>query len=321
MTQIQKMTATDRVNLSNRKKELAEKTIDKQMVTIRRYGIDPNAYRSTVIESILLNPQLIYTDDKSFSAAIRLCCHDGLIPNGREAVIYPNKDQTVTYMQMKEGLMKMIYQATKASIKSGHIREGDDYTIEEVIGQDPTIRIKKCLDDTGEKKVIAAWCWMKIGDELADFLLLTRSDIENAKKASRAHNSPAWRDWYGRMAEKTAIKSLMISNRYKIFNDRTEHIFKAIDNDVSSPVFKNDDVVVEATEIEEEPKVTRPRVRRKKKPDPVQLNPPVTPEVTIETVKEKKKEPEPEPVQVQIEPDVPDYGQSSGEMSFDGNDL
>ena len=264
-------TALSKKEMAIRKKELAASVIMGQVATISRWRVNPEDYKEAVIEAILLNPDLIGAKDADFANAIRRCCQDGLVPNGREAVLYPTRGGGVAYVQMKEGVLKIIYNATEAEIHSGHIKEGDEYDVEENIGRDPTIKLRKLLTaDSTKRQVIGAWCWMKIGNKSADFILLDRSDIESARSNAPSPNSPAWKNWYGSMAEKVAIKKLMTQQRYKALSDKNRYAFDAMENDDSMPQFDTPPTTVEISTVEE-PETQK--VAAKKNPMPISQTP------------------------------------------------
>lgn len=81
---------------------------------------------------------------------------------------------------------------------------------------EPTVR-EKLIDDAGDRsaeQIVGAWCAVKLkGQDKWRKLYMLRSEIEKHRKASKAPNSPAWKDWYKDMAIKTVVKKLCRSGR------------------------------------------------------------------------------------------------------------
>jgi len=201
-------------------RDLSTKIVAEQAITLQQRGIPIDAWKGMMSEAIVTVPEVLKcTDNPSLARAIRSCCRDGLLPDGKDAVILPAKGGKAKYVPMVTGLKKLIYKALNADIKSGYIVDGDDYEIVEAAGEDPVIRVRRKqleeVDPHTQKDVIAAWVWCKVPGQTAFLIVLDKNDLARAKAASGYADGP-WKTWPGRMAEKSAVKSLMNRMRYMI---------------------------------------------------------------------------------------------------------
>lgn len=201
-------------------RDLSAKIVAEQATTIAQRGIPQDTWKGMMSEAIVSVPEILKcTDNPSLARAIRACCRDGLLPDGQEAVILPAKGGKAKYVPMVTGLKKLIYKALKADIKSGYIADGDDYEIVEAAGADPVIKITRRrleeVDEKAQKSIIAAWVWCKVPNQTAFLIVLDKNDLARARAASGYAEGP-WKTWPGRMAEKSAVKSLMNRMRYMI---------------------------------------------------------------------------------------------------------
>jgi recombination protein RecT len=121
--------------------------------------IEPDRFIRTVITAVQMNPDLLYADRRSLFASCMRAAQDGLMPDGREAVlnIYNTKTKvkegnreverwvpTVQYLPMVRGLLKTIRNSGEiAHIDAAAVYQRDDFTFER--GDDPKLVHKPYL--------------------------------------------------------------------------------------------------------------------------------------------------------------------------------
>lgn len=136
----------------------------------------------------------------------------GLSPFGAKKhaylIPYKNKDKNVFEAQFMPSWMGLVSLANKsANVKNIYpevIHEHDEYLISR--GTQPEIQHTPDYKFRGAAILYYAVVQYK---DCIDFEVMTIEDIEQVRKASKAPNSPAWRDWYGEMAKKAVIKRLL----------------------------------------------------------------------------------------------------------------
>ena len=103
---------------------MATKVITDNPMMLARHGIRAEHFAATVREAILANPDIINCTEQSLAKAIRICCRDGIVPDGKFGAIVPMGAEAVA-MPMVDGLKQMAYRYLKAEIRSGAIYDGD----------------------------------------------------------------------------------------------------------------------------------------------------------------------------------------------------
>ena len=99
------------------------------------------------------NPKLIEVDRRSLFNALKRCAQDGLIPDGREAVLVIYKDRErgsiAQYQPMVAGIRKLVLQSGEITrFEQAVICEGDEWAYE--LGDTPHIKHKPALDNRGK---------------------------------------------------------------------------------------------------------------------------------------------------------------------------
>lgn len=182
-------------------------------------GIDVERFVRTVITSVQMNEDLLYADRRSLFAACMKAAQDGLLPDGREAVlnIYSTKQKlangaeewvpTVQYLPMVRGILKTVRNSGQvAHVDAAAVYAKDAFSFKR--GDDPKIEHEPYIgaDDPGQ--VVAAYMIVKLDNGEVHREVMPRRDIEKTRAASKAGNSAngPWSKWYDQMAIKTVIK-------------------------------------------------------------------------------------------------------------------
>lgn len=172
----------------------------------------------TALIAIQSNPGLLDADRQSLFTSLQRCAGDGLVPDNREAALVEfntkqkvnGKDEwikKVQYMPMVDGVLKRARQSGEVSLitaRAVHQNDQFDYWVDEHgehISHRPLF--------TGERGLmilVYAMAKMKSGDVIVE--PMTMDDIEKVKSASKTSAYGPWKDWFERMALKSALHRL-----------------------------------------------------------------------------------------------------------------
>lgn len=182
-------------------------------------GIDPDRFIRTAITAVQMNPDLLYADRRSLLASCMRAAQDGLMPDGREAVlnIYSTKVKdpqtnretwvpTVQYLPMVRGLLKTIRNSGEvAHIDAAAVYQRDDFTFER--GDEPKLVHKPYLGADDPGPIIAAYVVVRLNNGEIHREVMPRRDLDKVRAQSKAQsaNSP-WAKWEDQMAIKSVIK-------------------------------------------------------------------------------------------------------------------
>jgi recombination protein RecT len=172
----------------------------------------------TALIAIQSNLGLLDADRQSLFTSLQRCAGDGLVPDNREAALVEfntkqkvnGKDEwikKVQYMPMVDGVLKRARQSGEVSLitaRAVHQNDQFDYWVDEHgehINHRPLF--------TGERGLmilVYAMAKMKSGDVIVE--PMTMDDIEKVKSASKTSAYGPWKDWFERMALKSALHRL-----------------------------------------------------------------------------------------------------------------
>lgn len=182
-------------------------------------GNDTNVDRfiRVVLNSVLATPDLLEADRRSLIAACMKAAQDGLLPDGREAVlnIYNTKVKKngqeswvkmAQYLPMVGGLVKKLYESGEITyIDAAAVYENDKFVYRR--GDDPKLEHEPSLgDDAG--KIIAAYAVIKLKNGEVKREVMPRRDIEAVRGASKSAERGPWVTWYDQQAIKSVIKRI-----------------------------------------------------------------------------------------------------------------
>ena len=178
--------------------------------------VDPDRFIRTTITAVQMNPELLNANRRSLLAACMKAAQDGLMLDGREAVlnIYNTKikvdgrdtwELVVQYLPMVRGLLKVSRNSGEIShIDAAAVYEKDEFIFER--GDESRIVHRPYIGEDDPGQVIAAYCIAKLSNGEVHREVMTRRDIEKVRAASKSPNGPGWRDWYDQFAIKSVIK-------------------------------------------------------------------------------------------------------------------
>jgi len=163
----------------------------------------------TTLTAIQMQPDLIDTDRRSLLGACMKAAQDGLIPDGREAalVIFRSKEGPKTqYMPMVGGILKKMRNSGEIASISAHVVYSND-KFDYSLGDDEQITHKPLLGgDRG--RAIAVYAIAKTKDGAIYREVMSVTEVEKVRAASRAKDSGPWVQWWDEMARKTVIRRI-----------------------------------------------------------------------------------------------------------------
>lgn len=190
-----------------RKKEVNSMTatlIQQSLTVLAARQIDGQAFQETMLNAFMRKPKILQASNQSLAIAIRSCIADGLIPDGTDAYI-DNWSGTAVYLPMVTGIKRLFHEATGAFMKSGVVRQADDFEIIRT-EQGERVHHRRALNAV-ESPIIAWYSEIKLPDE-PEFriLVMDLGDIERAKGASKSKEKEIWNKYPDWMGEKTVVK-------------------------------------------------------------------------------------------------------------------
>jgi recombination protein RecT len=190
--------------------------------------IRPEQFMRAALTAATQNPQLRKVDRRSLFLALQRCAQDGLIPDGREAVITIFKSrelgQIAAYMPMVAGIRKLVQQSGEITrFEQTIVYANDDFDYR--LGDRPHIFHKPALKDRGP--AVLAYSVAQFRDGTLSREIMTIDEIERVRAVSRAANDGPWKHWWSEMARKT------IARRHAKILPRS--------NDLASSVIDRDD--------------------------------------------------------------------------------
>lgn len=116
--------------------------------------------------------------------------------------------KTLNFMPSYKGMVKLAQKYSTREIKTIYakgVREGDEF--EEVIDHgEPSINFKAL--PFNDKPVIGVFAVCQYKDGGMVYEVMSRADVEQCRKSSKAKNSPAWSQFWLEMAKKTVLRRL-----------------------------------------------------------------------------------------------------------------
>lgn len=198
--------------------------------------IDPDRFIRTVVTAVQMNPKLLEADRRSLFASCMKAAQDGLMPDGREAVlnIYSTKVKNpggdswvdmVQFLPMVRGLLKAIRNSGEvASVDAAAVYERDHFRF--VRGDDPRIEHEPYLGAEEAGDVVAAYVIVKLVNGETHREVMSKRDIEKVREASKAPNGPGWSKWYDQFAIKSVVK-----RAYKLLPSSSDRLDRVIEHD------------------------------------------------------------------------------------------
>ena len=220
-------------------------------------NINADKFIRVVMTAVQLNNELAFADRTSLFSSCMRCAQDGLLPDGREAVlnIYntKKKDQngreiwvpSVQYLPMVRGLLKTMRNSGEvASIDAAAVYAKDEFVFQR--GDDPKIIHSPYMGSDDPGNIVAAYAIVRLLNGEVVREVMTVRDIEKVRSKSKSPNGLMWKDWYDQAAIKSVLKR--IAKVLPSSSDLLERVIQA-DNDAVGVSFEKD-VSPQAQQIE-----------------------------------------------------------------------
>lgn len=171
-------------------------------------------FTEVIKAALIKNPALIKVQDQvSLYSSCLECAQDGLLPNGKDAVLVifnttvnDKKVSKAQYIPMIGGVLKKIRNSGELSSISAHVvHTGDDFDYQ--LGDEEKIYHKPALVEK-PGKVICVYSILKTKDGAIYRELMSFAEIERIRNGSPGKNGMGWKDHWDEMAKKTVIKRL-----------------------------------------------------------------------------------------------------------------
>lgn len=179
--------------------------------------ITPESFTRAAAVAMAKSPDLAEADPNTVIMALSDCAKDGLVPDGREAalVVYNSKvkrngrDEWIKkaqYLPMVDGVLKRARQSGQIDVIAGKaVFEGDefDYWMDE---NGEHIKYRPKFVGRGEFVLSFAFAKLKTGELIVE--VMTKEEVDRVRAASKGGQYGPWKDWYDRMAVKSALHRL-----------------------------------------------------------------------------------------------------------------
>lgn len=178
--------------------------------------IDVQQFVGVCKTAVLNDPSIAQADPRTFFIACMLAAKDGLLPDGKEAVlnVYNTKVKDsegrdkwikkVQYLPMAQGMIKKLYGCGEVTyVDAAAVYERDHFEYER--GDQTRLVHRPFLgDDPGQ--VMAAYVVVKLANGEIKREVMPRRDIEKVRAASKSPAGPGWTNWYDQFAIKSVVK-------------------------------------------------------------------------------------------------------------------
>lgn len=210
-------------------------------------NVSIDRFTTTTQIAINHNPGLLKADQQSLFNAIVKCATDGLMPDGKDAVLNvyntnigtkerPQYVEKVQYQRMVGGVLKQFAEAginayAVSVYSKDRFRLWNDNHGQHVEHEPVT------FGDRGEMVGVLAVATLPGGQSVVEAMNL--EDIGRAREASKTKNSGPWVTWFDRMAQKSVLHRLRA--RVAIVSPDASDKLSRIDDEFSEDEFVDTD--------------------------------------------------------------------------------
>lgn len=172
---------------------------------VQEAGQSFDRLKSTFLIAVQQNPDILECSEASIRREIQKCASDGLVPDNKEAAMIPYKKE-IQYQPMVYGIIKRMKELGGVfSIVCNLVYENDEFVVNEA---DPDSLVHKADRFSKDRGPIVGGYAIFRDDQkrLMHLEIMSLEDFEKVRKASKAPNSPAWRDWKEEMYKKAVLR-------------------------------------------------------------------------------------------------------------------
>ena len=194
-------------------RQTIQRRVELSAPMLKGMGIQPEVYERVALNALVRNPDIADCSRQSIDRALLDSIDANLVPDGRDAVIVPFKSRdglNATFIPMIGGQVKLALAATPGlTLRSKLVYADDKFEYEE--GLHPVlIHVPNPTADRIDGSIIAVYAVAHIPASIDPaFEVLLRGDIDRHRGYSRTGAKGPWNDYYGQMAQKTALRQLL----------------------------------------------------------------------------------------------------------------
>lgn len=197
--------------------------------------------KSTFLIAVQQEPKILNCTPESLRREISKCAADGLVPDAKEAVLLPYYDRDAqahiaNYQPMVYGIIKRMKELGSVfNIVCEIVCQNDTFTFN-AADPDSLSHSWDVLSETPRGATRAAYVIFRDDQKrVMHREIMTLAELEAVRKASKAPNSPAWKNFEGEMNQKAVLRR---GSKYiSINNDKIRALLERSDSmfDFSQP--------------------------------------------------------------------------------------
>jgi recombination protein RecT len=171
-------------------------------------------FKRAALIAVTNNPNILKADRQSLFTSLQRCAVDGLVPDNKEAALIEFNTKVnnsyvkkIQYLPMIDGVLKRARQSGEISTitaRAVYTNDTFDYWVDED-GEHLNHR-PNFLGDRGAMSLVYAMAKLKSGEAIVE--PMSMADIEKVRGASKTGDKGPWKDWFERMALKSAMHRL-----------------------------------------------------------------------------------------------------------------
>lgn len=173
-----------------------------ELFSILPKGVSQEAFLNTAVMAVKQQPELLKCDRRSLHKAVTQAARDGLLPDGKEAVILPQKEKvkdrsgneswisSARYQPMTYGIRKRAREIEGLIIDAQVVRKNDKFVW--VQGDDPRLIHEPAPLGTPRGELVGVYAIFKIAGEVIHREVMDREQVDAVKSISRNQKGLLW---------------------------------------------------------------------------------------------------------------------------------
>lgn len=231
---------------------------------IRESGKSFDRLRAVFMIAVQQNPDILACSEDSIRREVSKCAADGLVPDNKEATMIPYKG-VLQYQPMVHGVIKRMKELGGVfNIVCNLVYARDEFVLDEADPDSLSHKADRFSQDRGE--VVGGYVIFRDEHKRVMHLeTMSADDFEKVRRASKAPDSPAWKNWRDEMYRKAVLrrgaKYISVNNdKIRALIERQDDMFEFNQPKVAervNPFGGNSDVIEHETarQIENKPGV------------------------------------------------------------------
>lgn len=182
--------------------------MESQFLKVLPPNVTPQKFTRIIFTALQKTPKLLQCDRQSVYSAAMMAAQDGLLPDGRDGVIIPYKNEA-KWLPMVGGILKKVYNTRELASLSCHVVYSNDnfsYFIDET--GEHIKHLPLLMGDRGEPCGVYAIARLTNGGIFSEVMTADQIEKIRQKSPSKDSSDSPWRNWPDEMWRKSAIKRL-----------------------------------------------------------------------------------------------------------------